>query len=116
MVYCTKCGAQIPDDAYFCPKCGTKTLQGKSAKVAYPADELRDAFYQVGVELERAFTIAAHETHQAIQNARSNWEKSKPTPPQTITCPKCATKNAAGSVFCSSCGTKLASEESHGSA
>ncbi len=116
MVYCSNCGSQIADDAYFCPKCGTKTDKGKAAKAVYPADELRDAFYQVGIELERAFNIAARETHAAIQRARENMQQ-KPAQPQTVTCPKCGTKNPYGSVFCHNCGTKLApTEEPHGSA
>ncbi|MCX6644569.1 MAG: zinc ribbon domain-containing protein, partial [Candidatus Bathyarchaeota archaeon] len=61
MVYCSNCGEKIADDANFCPKCGTKTDKGKTANAAYPSDELRDAFYKVGIELERAFTIAARE-------------------------------------------------------
>ncbi len=115
LVYCSNCGAQIADDAYFCPKCGTKTETGKAAKAPYPADELRDAFYQVGIELERAFNTAARETHSAIKKARENWQKSAPGQP--VTCPKCATKNPEGSIFCHNCGTRLApTEESHGSA
>jgi uncharacterized membrane protein YvbJ len=116
MVYCSNCGAQIADDAYFCPKCGKKTQAGKAAKAAYPPDELQDAFYQVGIELERAFTIAARETHQAILKARDNFQQ-KQAQPKTVTCPKCGTKNPVGSVFCISCGTRLAPvEESRGSA
>jgi len=109
MVYCSNCGEKIADDAYFCPKCGTKTEKGKAAKAAYPADELRDAFYQVGIELERAFNLAARETHSAIQRARENWQQ-KPSQQQTVTCTKCTTKNPHNSVFCHSCGTKLAQE------
>jgi ribosomal protein L40E len=116
LVYCSNCGTQIADDAYFCPKCGTKTVKGKAAKAVYPADELRDAFYQVGIELEKAFTIAARETHSAIQRARENMQ-GKPAQQQTITCSKCSTKNPTGSIFCHNCGTRLAPiEESHGSA
>jgi rRNA maturation endonuclease Nob1 len=116
MVYCSNCGEQITDDAYFCPKCGTKTPKGKTANVAYPSDELRDAFYKVGVELERAFNIAARETHQAILKARNNLQQ-KPAQPQMVVCPNCGTKNVGGSIFCSSCGTRLAPiEESHDSA
>jgi len=115
LVYCSNCGSQIADDAYFCPKCGTKTEIGKAAKAVYPADQLRDAFYQVGIELEKAFNIAARETNSAIQKARENWQQ-KPAQEQTVTCTKCATKSPEGSVFCHSCGTKLApNEESHGS-
>jgi hypothetical protein len=28
MIYCTKCGSQLPDDAKFCAKCGTPTAAG----------------------------------------------------------------------------------------
>jgi predicted amidophosphoribosyltransferase len=115
LVYCSNCGEKIADDAYFCPKCGTKTAKGKAAKAAYPADELRDAFYQVGIELEKAFNIAARETHSAIQKVRDNIQQ-KPAQQQTITCPKCSTKNPTGSIFCHNCGTKLLPpEEPHGS-
>ena len=78
MVYCSNCGEKIPDDAYFCPKCGTKTPKGKASNVTYPSDELRDAFYKVGIELERAFTMAAHETHQAIKKASEELCNKKP--------------------------------------
>ena len=110
MAYCSNCGEKIADDAYFCPKCGTKTSAGKAAKAAYPADELRDAFYQVGIELEKAFNIAARETHSAIQRARENWQQ-KPPKQQSIICSKCATKNTFGSIFCCNCGTKLSQNE-----
>ena len=116
MVYCSNCGSQIADSAYFCPKCGTKTEKGRVAKAVYPTDELRDDFYQVGIELEKAFNMAARETHSAIQKAKENWQQ-KPAQQQTITCTKCATKNPNGSIFCHNCGTRLAPvEESHGSA
>jgi len=116
LVYCSKCGEKIPDDAYFCPKCGTKTKKGKAANAAYPTDELRDAFYKVGIELERAFTIAAHETHSAIQRAGKNMQQ-KSAQRENVVCPNCKTKNPYGSIFCHSCGTRIApTEESHGSA
>ena len=115
MVYCSNCGTQIADDAYFCSKCGTKTEKGRSAKAVYPADELRDAFYQVGIELENAFNIATRETHSAIQKVKENWQQQ--AQPKTVTCSKCTTKNPNDAVFCHSCGAKLATnEESHGSA
>lgn len=107
MVYCTNCGTQIADDAYFCSKCGVKTQKGKSANARYPTDQLSDAFYTVGVELEKAFNTAARETHAAVQKARENWQKS--TEPQTVACPKCGSKNAVGSAFCINCGAKITS-------
>ena len=103
--------------AYFCPKCGTKTPKGKASNATYPSDELRDAFYRVGIELERAFTVAAHETHQAIKRASENIQQKTVSNTQgNVICTSCGTKNVSGAVFCNNCGTKVASaEESHGS-
>ena len=93
-----------------------KPRRAKHAKVVYPTDQLTDAFTSVGVELEKAFTIAARETHAAIMKARENMQQ-KPAEQQTVTCPKCGTKNPFGSIFCHSCGAKIAPiEGSHGSA
>lgn len=116
MVYCSNCGTQIADDANFCPQCGTRTLQGKNAKAPYPSDEIQDAFYRVGVELERAFTIAAHETHAALKKARDNMQQ-KTTSAQAahedlVVCPNCETKNILGAVFCNNCGKRIMSESS----
>jgi ribosomal protein L40E len=114
LVYCSNCGAQIADDSYFCPKCGTKTVAGKAAKAVYPADEIRDAFYQVGIEIEKAFNVAARETHSAIQKARENWQQKPPqeqtVTEQTVICTKCTAKSPKDSIFCSECGTKLTAE------
>jgi uncharacterized Zn finger protein (UPF0148 family) len=118
LVYCSNCGAKIGDEAFFCPKCGTKTAKGKSANAAYPSDELRDAFYQVGLELERAFTLAAREMHAAFKKATETIHQntSKAAAQGTVICPKCGTQNMTGSIFCSNCGTRIAPiEESHGS-
>ena len=40
MKYCTKCGAQMNDDALFCPKCGTKVEEIVEDKIApQPVEE-----------------------------------------------------------------------------
>jgi hypothetical protein len=113
MVYCSNCGEKISDDALFCPKCGTKTPKGKASNVAYPSDELRDAFYKVGVELERAFTLAAQETRQAFKKANENLQQknSSSSTHGTVACSCCGTKNVSGAVFCANCGGKVASTE-----
>jgi uncharacterized membrane protein YvbJ len=111
LVYCSNCGSQIADDAFFCSKCGTKTDKGKAAKAVYPADELRDTFNQVGIEIEKAFNIAARETHSAFQKAKENWQQHKYPQEQTVACTKCSTKNPEGSTFCRDCGTKLSTNE-----
>ena len=116
LAYCSHCGEKIADDANFCPKCGIKTAKGRTANVVYPSDELREAFNTVGIELEKAFNLAARETHAAFQNAKENWQQ-KPMRVETVACPKCSSKNPSGSVFCNSCGTRIAPvEKPHGSA
>jgi len=116
MVYCSHCGAQIAEDANFCPKCGTKTPVGKSAKIAYPSDELQDVFYRVGTELERAFTVAAHETHAALKRASDNIQQKTPSQPSqtvqedTLVCPHCGAKNVSGAIFCNNCGKRITPE------
>lgn len=111
-MYCSNCGAKIDDEALFCPKCGTKTLKGKEANVSYPSGEIKDAFYRVGIELEKAFTIAAQETRAAIKRARENMqqkpESATTTQEGTVVCPKCGTKNFSDSIFCHNCGTRIA--------
>ena len=113
LVYCSNCGAKIDDDALFCPKCGTKTQAGKAAKATYPADELRDTFYQVGIELEKAFTVAAKETRAAFKKVSEEFQKKTDSQQAAssegaVTCPKCGAKNLSGSIFCSNCGARLA--------
>jgi uncharacterized membrane protein YvbJ len=117
MVYCSNCGTQIADDAYFCAKCGTKTAAGKTAKVAYPSDEIRDTFYQVGAELEKAFNIAAKETHDAFKRASDDYHQRNSSAQQgqasqqaTVVCPNCGSKNVSGAIFCYSCGKRIAPE------
>lgn len=115
MVYCSNCGAQIADEANFCPKCGTKTPQGKTAKVPYPSDEIRDAFYMVGVELEKAFTIAARETQAAFKKVSENVQQkstqtSQAAPNDAVICPSCGAKNVSGAIFCHTCGKRLVPE------
>jgi uncharacterized membrane protein YvbJ len=116
LVYCSNCGEKLSDDACFCPKCGAKTEKGKAANVTYPSDELRDVFYKVGIELEKAFNIAAHETHAAVLRARENMQQ-KHAQLETVVCLKCGTKNLSGSIYCHNCGTRIAPiEEPHSSA
>ncbi len=41
-MYCPKCGAQLPDDAEFCLKCGDKMGQGpleEHLRLRYPKEE-----------------------------------------------------------------------------
>jgi uncharacterized membrane protein YvbJ len=119
LVFCSNCVSKIDEEAYFCPKCGTKNLKDKAAKATYPADEVRDAFCQAGLEFEKAIKIAAKETHAALRKASENLQNkttSNVSSQNIIACPKCGTKNILGSIFCYNCGSRIVnSSEEHGS-
>ncbi len=105
MTYCSNCGEKLPDDALFCPKCGTKTLKGAEANVPSPSDELRDAFSKMSRELEKAFSVAAKEINDAFQTASENIQKSLKK--EKIVCSNCGEKNPSNAVFCFKCGKQL---------
>jgi ribosomal protein L40E len=104
MVYCHNCGSELPEDAVFCPKCGTKAIvEGGAA--ASPSDELRESLSKMSRELEKAFNIAAKEVNDAFQKARNNVQVSIYKEPKI--CPNCGEKNPSKAEYCFKCGTKL---------
>ncbi len=105
MAYCSNCGEKLPKDAYFCPKCGTKTTLGVEAKAPTPSDEMSKAFAKMSTEVEKAFGVAAREIQIAFQTARENIQKSRQKEP--VVCGNCGAPNPAGSVYCFKCGQKL---------
>ncbi|HTY75102.1 MAG TPA: zinc-ribbon domain-containing protein, partial [Candidatus Nanoarchaeia archaeon] len=96
MQYCHVCGAKLPDDAAFCPNCGTKVMDmsGKTATGAAtsPSDEMREAFTRMSLEMEKAFNIAARELQGAFETARNNIQKNVYKAP--IVCSNCGEKNS----------------------
>lgn len=105
MGFCSKCGEKLPEDAYFCPKCGARTNKGVEAGISSPAEELRDAFSKAGQEMEKAFKIAAKEVQEAFRTARDSVHESASA--KTIVCRNCGAKNRSDSSFCHTCGKKL---------
>jgi rRNA maturation endonuclease Nob1 len=105
MAFCHNCGEKLPEDALFCPKCGTKTAIGAASNVASPSDEMREAFVKMSHEMEKAFNIAAKEVQSAFQTARSNVQKTIYKEP--VVCSSCKEKNEANAAFCFKCGNKL---------
>ncbi len=108
MIYCSNCGEKLPDDALFCPKCGTKTVKGAEANVSDSKDEMKEAFAKMSRELEKAFAVAAEEIHAAFQTASENIQKSLKK--EKIVCPNCGEKNPNSAVYCYNCGKKLKAE------
>jgi uncharacterized membrane protein YvbJ len=105
MEYCSNCGEKLPNDACFCPRCGTRTLKGVETNAPTPSDEMRQAFAKMSIEVEKAFTIAAKEIQTAFQTARANIQQSRQK--ESVTCANCGEKNPGDSIFCYKCGKKL---------
>jgi len=105
MVFCSNCGEKLSDDANFCTKCGVRTKHGVEAGVPVPAEDLREAFSKMGVELEKAFQTAGREIQKAFKNVRENFRE--PRSGQTVACKSCGEKSPAGAVYCTKCGEKL---------
>ena len=105
MVFCSKCGEKLPEDAYFCSRCGVRTKKGLEAGIRVPIDDLRDAFSDVGQEMEKAFAKAAKEIQRAFRTARENIRQ--PAVNEQIICAHCKQANLSDASFCSGCGRKL---------
>jgi uncharacterized membrane protein YvbJ len=105
MVFCSNCGEKLSDDANFCTKCGVRTKHAVEAGVSAPAEDLREAFSRMGVELEKAFQTAAKEIEKAVKNVREDLKDSRSRQP--VTCKSCGEKSSASVVYCTKCGEKL---------
>ena len=101
-MFCTRCGTQLPENAYFCPSCGVKTLKGVEANVQMPYG---DMFSEMGREIEKAFLTASEEMKHAFEKARE--EVKRATTREPVVCANCGEKNSAGDSFCRKCGKKL---------
>jgi uncharacterized membrane protein YvbJ len=102
MVFCSKCGKELPENAYFCPNCGVKTAKGVEANVSMPYGEM---FSDVEKKLEKAFLTASEEMKRAFNKARESVRQAARREP--VSCSKCGEKNSAGDTFCRNCGAKL---------
>ena len=107
MGFCSRCGKELSEDAYFCPKCGVKTRRGVEAGVPtpFPSEDLKEAFSKMGQEMERAFSIAAKEIQKAFGTVRESVGESGRREPAV--CPHCGEKNVGDAKFCYGCGKEL---------
>ena len=59
MVFCSKCGEEIPKDACYCPGCGVRI--GREVEAGGPWDKVEEGFERMGEELEKAFERVGRE-------------------------------------------------------
>lgn len=95
----------MPDGAYFCFRCGTRTMAGAAAGATVPVEELRYNLEKAAQEVQKALFRAAEDAKEAIRKA---LEAAKaPAGGGRISCPQCGERNSSGSRFCYKCGQKL---------
>ena len=73
MVFCSNCGTDLPEKAYFCFNCGVRTAKGVEANVSMPYKEVVSA---VEKQLEEAALTASEEIKNAFNKARENIRKA----------------------------------------
>ena len=109
MVFCTKCGEELSEEAYFCPKCGLRTGKGEKEDVPIPREgmfaEVGEELKEVGDELNKVFSTAAKEIEKALETARQEIRKA--TSREPIVCSSCGQRNVANARFCNKCGKEL---------
>ena len=67
MVFCTKCGTDLPDAANFCFNCGVRTPKGVQASAPIP---YKDILSDVENQVEKTFSTATEELKRAFNKAR----------------------------------------------
>lgn len=105
MVYCMKCGRELPEEANFCPKCGARTQKAIEEGVNIPREELKEGLAAFGVEIEAALSEAGREIQRALGEAREGVREAAER--QTSICPNCGERNRNTASYCHGCGEKL---------
>jgi len=100
MVFCSRCGEEIPKDADYCPSCGVRIRREVEIEAGGPWDEVEAAFERMGEKLEKAFERVGMEIERAFEGESEEDE-------ELVVCPECREENVAGAKFCYRCGEKL---------
>ena len=109
MTYCSNCGEKLPENAYFCLRCGLRTRKGAEAGISTQWEDLSATFSKMGAELEKAFTLLGKEMEKAFKSTRDRIKEA--TSKEIINCPNCKERNQFNAKFCFSCGKKLRPEK-----
>jgi len=97
MVFCSGCGEELPETAYFCLKCGVRTIKGIDADIAPPwnwEQQVEKALSKVGKEMEKAFETVRESIQKSIKR-------------EPVLCSNCGEKGLSSAKFCYKCGTKF---------
>ena len=73
MVFCSNCGTDLPEKAYFCFNCGVRTAKGVEANVSMP---YREMFSDMERQLEKSFLTASEELKKGFNKAKEDIRKA----------------------------------------
>ena len=73
MVFCSNCGTDLPEKAYFCFNCGVRTAKGVEANVSMPYKEVVS---DIERQLEKAALATSEEVKNVFNKARENLRKA----------------------------------------
>ncbi len=73
MVFCVKCGTELPENANFCLNCGVRTAKGAASNVPLP---YREIFSDMENQVEKAFVTASKEVKNAFNKARKDFSEA----------------------------------------
>ncbi len=66
---------------------------------------MKESFYRLGEELEKAFSVAGKEVEKTFQKARDRVREATRSEP--VMCSHCKTENSHDAGFCYKCGKKI---------
>ena len=131
MVFCSKCGAELTDDAFFCPQCGARTARGADegvephwrkeldqalqtafrsldAGVREARRSLEEVARDLGPELEQAKVGLRDTTEDVGEELRGVAERLKGRRRREgLHCPSCGARNAETAKFCTEFGKEI---------
>jgi predicted amidophosphoribosyltransferase len=97
MVYCSNCAESLPEEAYFCLKCGKRTQRGIEAGISPP--------WNWEKQIEQTLSNVAREVEKAVASIRGGINQS--TQKASVLCSHCGGKNLGSARFCYKCGSEL---------
>ncbi len=70
MVFCPKCGKDLPENAYFCPTCGVRNGKGQKPTLPYPMETCSLGW--LGTEAQKTMRFEGNVNANAIVLAVAN--------------------------------------------
>lgn len=105
-MFCSNCGEELPENAYFCLKCGARTRKGAEAGISpLWKEHFKKEISKIEEEVEKTISIASKETEKALKAMRDEIRETTLRKP--LVCSHCGERNFANARFCHKYGKKL---------